>query len=96
MHLFDSRTESVPKAGPPHFQVPIQDLKRSAAVFRCSLVAFLVYACRLCMLAKFICASLYCVCTKTVFVMHSARATYGCFYRQCVNRELSVNVNIHL
>lgn len=29
LHLFDSKTESLPKAGAFHFQVKIQDLKES-------------------------------------------------------------------
>lgn len=41
------------------------------------------------------CIFIQCVPKVCVF-MCSPRATYGCFYRLWVNRDLSVNVNVHL
>lgn len=49
------------------------------------------YACTLSIYVHF-----YTGCTKTVLFMWLPRAAYGCFYRLWVNRDLSVNVNVHL
>lgn len=66
LHLFDSKTESVPKAGAFEFQVKIQDLKESVLSLDASYL-FWVYACRLCIHAEYICAFLYSVYQNCVF-----------------------------